>query len=135
MRDIIIEIYEALSSNSELSEHIQANDIKFSIYPNAQDITSSCIVVDTLDYGNPDDYADNKNLTYKEMYQVDLFIKQNKGVNGRLLSNRLILIIQEVLEGIGLSVNTRFKPEHVKDFNLYRQTTRFVVKQYRNGAI
>lgn len=135
MRDIIIEIYEALSSNSELSEHIQANDIKFSIYPNAQDITSSCIVVDTLDYGNPDDYADNKNLTYKEMYQVDLFIKQNKGINGRLLSNRLILIIQEVLEGIGLSVSTRFKPEYVKDFNLYRQTTRFVVKQYRNGAI
>lgn len=135
MRDIIIEIYEALSSNSELSEHIQANDIKFSIYPNARDITSSCIVVDTLDYGNPDDYADNKNLTYKEMYQVDLFIKQNKGINGRLLSNRLILIIQEVLEGIGLSVSTRFKPEYVKDFNLYRQTTRFVVKQYRNGAI
>lgn len=132
MRDITTDIYNALLADTEIMKHVDKKDIKFQDYPNAQEIVSTAIVIDPLISPNPSDYADNDNLTYEFLYQIDVFVKQNKGVNGRLLCERLILRVQKVLKNIGLSdTGTGVKPDWNKEFKLHRQTKRFEGKIYK----
>lgn len=129
MRDLMMEMYEAFKADKELSEHVK--DIRFFTYPNANDITKPVIVIDDLTTPIPKDFADDDNLTYQYLYQIDLFIKQNSNVNGRLLSNRLILRIQRIMyEQFRFTVNSSGKPEYISDFNLYRSTLSFTGKIY-----
>lgn len=130
MRDLMMEMYEAFKADKELSEHVK--DIRFFTYPNANDITKPVIVIDDLTAPIPKDFADDDNLTYQYLYQIDLFVKQNSNVNGRLLSNRLILRIQRIMyEQFRFTVNSSGKPEYNADFNLYRSTLSFTGKIYR----
>ncbi len=132
MRDMTMEIYNALLSDTELMKHVDKKDIKFQDYPNAQEITDTAIIIDPLISPNPSDYADNDNLTYEFLYQVDVFVKQNKGVKGRLLCERLILRVQQVLRSNGLlDTGTGVKPDWDKENNLHRQTKRFEGKIYK----
>lgn len=125
----MMEMYEAFKADKELSEHVK--DIRFFTYPNANDITKPVIVIDDLTTPIPKDFADDDNLTYQYLYQIDLFIKQNSNVNGRLLSNRLILRIQRIMyEQFRFTVNSSGKPEYISDFNLYRSTLSFTGKIY-----
>lgn len=130
MRDLMMEMYEAFKADKELSEHVK--DIRFFTYPNANDVTKPVIVIDDLTTPIPGDFADDDNLTYQYLYQIDLFVKQNSNVNGRLLSNRLILRIQRIMyEQFRFTVNSSGKPEYLKEFNLYRSTLSFTGKIYR----
>lgn len=132
MRDMTMEIYNALLSDTELMKHVDKKDIKFQDYPNAQEITDTAIIIDPLISPNPSDYADNDNLTYEFLYQVDVFVKQNKGVKGRLLCERLILRVQQVLRSNGLlDTGTGVKPDWDKENSLHRQTKRFEGKIYK----
>lgn len=125
-----MEMYEAFKADKELSEHVK--DIRFFTYPNANDVTKPVIVIDDLTTPIPGDFADDDNLTYQYLYQIDLFVKQNSNVNGRLLSNRLILRIQRIMyEQFRFTVNSSGKPEYLKEFNLYRSTLSFTGKIYR----
>lgn len=125
-----MEMYEAFKADKELSEHVK--DIRFFTYPNANDVTKPVIVIDDLTTPIPGDFADDDNLTYQYLYQIDLFVKQNSNVSGRLLSNRLILRVQRIMyEQFRFTVNSSGKPEYNADFNLYRSTLSFTGKIYR----
>ena len=131
MDDIIMKIYEALINNEEIMKLVSKNNIKFFDYPNAQEIKDIVIVIDPLDTPKPDDFADNDNLTYEYLYQIDVFVKQNQGVNGRVLSDRLVFLIQRIMwEVLGFGETSSIKPEYIKEFNIYRQAKRFEGKQY-----
>lgn len=131
MDDIIMKIYEALINNEEIMKLVSKNNIKFFDYPNAQEIKDIVIVIDPLDTPKPDDFADNDNLTYEYLYQIDVFVKQNKGVNGRIISDRLVFLIQRIMwEVLGFGETSSIKPEYIKEFNIYRQAKRFEGKQY-----
>lgn len=129
MRDLMMEMYEAFKADKELSEHVK--EIRFFTYPNANDVKAPVIVIDDLTTPIPKDFADDDNLTYQYLYQIDLFVKQNSNVNGRLLSNRLIYRIQRIMyEQFRFTVNSSGKPEYISDFNLYRSTLSFTGKIY-----
>ena len=131
MDDITIKIYEALINNEEIIKLVPKNNIKFFDYPNAQEIKDIVIVIDPLDTPTPSDYADNDNLTYEYFYQIDVFVKQKQGVNGRVLSDRLVFLIQRIMwEVLGFGEASSMKPEYIKEFNIYRQAKRFEGKQY-----
>lgn len=131
MEDITTKIYEAIINNEEIMKLVPKNNIKFFDYPNAQEIKDIVIVIDPLDTPKPDDFADNDNLTYEYLYQIDVFVKQNKGVNGRVISDRLVFLIQRIMwEVLGFGETSSIKPEYIKEFNIYRQAKRFEGKQY-----
>lgn len=126
-----MKIYQAIIDNKEIMEHVPKNNIKFFDYPNAQEIKDVAIVIDPLDTPTPSDFADNDNLTYEFFYQIDVFVKQKQGVNGRALSDRLVFLLQRIMwEELGFSETSSMKPEYIKDFNIYRQAKRFEGKQY-----
>ncbi|MCJ0960354.1 hypothetical protein MTW73_08260 [Staphylococcus haemolyticus] len=131
MDDITMKIYEAIIDNEEIMEYVQKNNIKFFDYPNAQEIKDVVIVIDPLDTPTPTDYGDNDNLTYEHFYQIDVFVKQKQEVNGRVLSDRLIFLLQRMMwEVLGFGETSSIKPEYIKEFNIYRQAKRFEGKQY-----
>ncbi|AUJ73404.1 hypothetical protein SE1UMMC_03175 [Staphylococcus epidermidis] len=131
MDDITMKIYEAIIDNKEIMNHVQKNNIKFFDYPNAQEIKDVVIVIDPLDTPTPTDFGDNDNLTYEYFYQIDVFVKQKQGVNGRVLSDRLVFLIQRMMwEVLGFGETSSIKPEYIKEFSIYRQTKRFEGKQY-----
>ncbi|MDS6013314.1 hypothetical protein RLG26_01940, partial [Streptococcus pneumoniae] len=115
MEDITTKIYDAIINNEEIMKHVPKNNIKFFDYPNAQEIKDIVIVIDPLDTPKPDDFADNDNLTYEYLYQIDVFVKQNQGVNGRVLSDRLVFLIQRIMwEVLGFGETSSIKPEYIK---------------------
>ncbi|WP_145466026.1 hypothetical protein [Staphylococcus epidermidis] len=131
MDDITMKIYEAIIDNKEIMNHVQKNNIKFFDYPNAQEIKDVVIVIDPLDTPTPTDFGDNDNLTYEYFYQIDVFVKQKQGVNGRVLSDRLVFLIQRMMwEVLGFGETSSIKPEYIKEFSIYRQTKSFEGKQY-----
>ena len=131
MEDITTKIYDAIINNEEIMKHVPKNNLKVFDYPNAQEIKDIVIVIDPLDTPKPDDFADNDNLTYEYLYQIDVFVKQNKGVNGRVISDRLVFLIQRIMwEVLGFGETSSIKPEYIKEFNIYRQAKRFEGKQY-----
>ncbi|HHW5831601.1 TPA: hypothetical protein ACU21G_002751 [Staphylococcus aureus] len=131
MDDITMKIYEAIIDNKEIMNHVQKNNIKFFDYPNAQEIRDVVIVIDPLDTPTPTDFGDNDNLTYEYFYQIDVFVKQKQGVNGRVLSDRLVFLLQRMMwEVLGFGETSSIKPEYIKEFSIYRQTKRFEGKQY-----
>ncbi|EJE35721.1 hypothetical protein V6C79_08360 [Staphylococcus capitis subsp. urealyticus] len=131
MDDITMKIYEAIIDNKEIMNHVQKNNIKFFDYPNAQEIKDVVIVIDPLDTPTPTDFGDNDNLTYEYFYQIDVFVKQKQGVNGRVLSDRLVFLIQRIMwEVLGFGETSSIKPEYIKEFSIYRQAKRFEGKQY-----
>ncbi|PTE58690.1 hypothetical protein [Staphylococcus epidermidis] len=131
MEDITTKIYEAIINNEEIMKLVPKNNIKFFDYPNAQEIKDIVIVIDPLDTPKPDDFADNDNLTYEYLYQIDVFVKQNKGINGRVLSDRLVFLIQRMMwEVLGFGETSSIKPEYIKEFSIYRQAKRIEGKQY-----
>ncbi|WP_337227952.1 hypothetical protein [Staphylococcus succinus] len=130
MKDMMMEMYNAFKSDSEISKHVSS--IRFADYPNANDVTNPVIVIDDLTTPIPGDFADNEYLTYQFIYQVDLFVKQNMNENGRLLSNRLILRIQTIMwEQFGFPVSASGKPIYNKEFNLFTQSISFTGKIYK----
>lgn len=126
-----MKIYEAIIDNKEIMNHVQKNNIKFFDYPNAQEIKDVVIVIDPLDTPTPTDFGDNDNLTYEYFYQIDVFVKQKQGVNGRVLSDRLVFLIKRIMwEVLGFGETSSIKPEYIKEFSIYRQAKRFEGKQY-----
>lgn len=126
-----MKIYEAIIDNKEIMNHVQKNNIKFFDYPNAQEIKDVVIVIDPLDTPTPTDFGDNDNLTYEYFYQIDVFVKQKQGVNGRVLSDRLVFLVQRMMwEVLGFGETSSIKPEYIKEFSIYRQAKRFEGKQY-----
>jgi len=131
MEDITMKIYEALTGNEEFMSHVDKNNIKFFDYPNANEIQGVVVVIDPLDTPTPSDYADNDNLTYEYFYQIDVFVKQKTGVNGRVLNDKLVFLLQRIMwEKFGFGETSSIKPEYIKDFNLYHQAKRFEGKRY-----
>ncbi|MCG2355698.1 hypothetical protein K4S27_11205 [Staphylococcus epidermidis] len=131
MKDLMMTFYNALINDPEIKQYVSKENIKFYDYPNANEIKDVVIVIDDLMSPLPSDYADNDNLTYEFLYQIDVFVKQNKNTNGRLLSSRLILRVQRILwEQFGFGEMSSNKPEYIKDFNIYRQSKTFNGKQY-----
>ncbi|MCD8921696.1 hypothetical protein K2V69_13535 [Staphylococcus gallinarum] len=131
MEDITMKIYNAIIDNEEIMNNVNKNDIKFYDYPNAQEIKNTCIVIDPLGTPTPADFADNDNMTYEYLYQIDVFVKQNTGINGRVLSDRLVFLLQRIMwDELGFGEASSIKPEYIKEFKLYHQAKRFEGKQY-----
>lgn len=126
-----MKIYEAITDNEEIMQHVQKNNIKFFDYPNAQEVKDVVIVIDPLDTPTPTNFGDDDNILYEYFYQIDVFVKQNNGINGRVLSDRLVFLLQRMMwEVLGFGETSSMKPEYIKEFNIYRQAKRFEGKQY-----
>lgn len=134
MDDITMKMYEAIMNNGEFMSHVDKSNIKFFDYPNANEIQDVVVVIDPLDTPTPADYADNDNMTFEYFYQVDVFVKQKPGVNGRVLSDKLVFLLQRIMwEKLGFNETSSIKPEYNKEFNLYHQAKRFEGKEYIGG--
>ncbi|GMQ73516.1 hypothetical protein [Tetragenococcus halophilus] len=134
MDDITMKMYEAIMNNEEFMSHVDKNNIKFFDYPNANEIQDVAVVIDPLDTPTPADYADNDNMTFEYFYQVDVFVKQKPGMNGRVLSDKLVFLLQRIMwERLGFNETSSIKPEYNKEFNLYHQAKRFEGKEYIGG--
>lgn len=130
MPDMMMEIYNALKNNAQIADNVKV--IKFFDYPNANEVKEPIIVIDDLSTPIPSDFADDDNLTYQYIYQIDVFVKNAPNINARLLSSGLVLSIQSVMwNEFKFGVNSSGKPEYIKDFNLYRQTLSFTGKIYK----
>lgn len=128
MRDMM-EMYNAFLADAELSEHISA--IRFFDYPNANEIVEPIIVIDDLMTSLPSNFADNDYLSFINLYQIDVFVKQSDNENGRLLINKLMIRIQRIMwDEFGFHVSMSGKPDYIKDFNLFRQTVTFKGSSY-----
>lgn len=131
MEDITQKIYQAIIANKEVMSYVNHEDIKFFDYPNADEIDGNVIVIDPLDTPTPTDFGDDDNLTYEYFYQVDVFVKNKPNMNGRVVSDKLIFLIQRIMwEQLGFGETSSVKPEYIKEFNLYHQAKRFEGKQY-----
>lgn len=131
MEDVTQKIYQAITANKEIMPYVNHEDIKFFDYPNANEIDGNVIVIDPLDTPTPTDFGDDDNLTYEYFYQVDVFVKNKPNMNGRVVSDKLIFLIQRIMwEQLGFGETSSVKPEYIKEFNLYHQAKRFEGKQY-----
>ena len=131
MEDVTQKIYQAIIANEEIMSYVNHEDIKFFDYPNANEIDGNVIVIDPLDTPTPTDFGDDDNLTYEYFYQVDVFVKNKPNMNGRVVSDKLIFLIQRIMwEQLGFGETSSVKPEYIKEFNLYHQAKRFEGKQY-----
>ena len=131
MEDVTQKIYQAIIANKEIMSYVNHEDIKFFDYPNANEIDGNVIVIDPLDTPTPTDFGDDDNLTYEYFYQVDVFVKNKPNMNGRVVSDKLIFLIQRTMwEQLGFGETSSVKPEYIKGFNLYHQAKRFEGKQY-----
>ena len=131
MEDVTQKIYQAIIANKEIMSYVNREDIKFFDYPNANEIDGNVIVIDPLDTPTPTDFGDDDNLTYEYFYQVDVFVKNKPNMNGRVVSDKLIFLIQRIMwEQLGFGETSSVKPEYIKEFNLYHQAKRFEGKQY-----
>ena len=130
MEDVTQKIYQAIIANKEIMSYVNHEDIKFFDYPNANEIDGNVIVIDPLDTPTPTDFGDDDNLTYEYFYQVDVFVKNKPNMNGRVVSDKLIFLIQRIMwEQLGFGETSSVKPEYIKEFNLYHQAKRFEGKQ------
>ncbi|KRM95332.1 hypothetical protein [Loigolactobacillus rennini] len=131
MEDMMKKIYQALLNNEAVMALVKREDIRFFDYPNADEINGNVVVIDSLATPIPADFADNDNLTYEYLYQIDVFVKQKNDVNGRVVSDKLIFLIQRAMwEQLGFGETSSIKPEYIKDFKLYHQAKRFAGKKY-----
>lgn len=131
VEDVTQKIYQAIIANKEITSYVNHEDIKFFDYPNANEIDGNVIVIDPLDTPTPTDFGDDDNLTYEYFYQVDVFVKNKPNMNGRVVSDKLIFLIQRIMwEQLGFGETSSVKPEYIKEFNLYHQAKRFEGKQY-----
>ena len=131
VEDVTQKIYQAIIANKEIMSCVNHEDIKFFDYPNANEIDGNVIVIDPLDTPTPTDFGDDDNLTYEYFYQVDVFVKNKPNMNGRVVSDKLIFLIQRIMwEQLGFGETSSVKPEYIKEFNLYHQAKRFEGKQY-----
>lgn len=131
VEDVTQKIYQAIIANKEIMSYVNHEDIKFFDYPNANEMDGNVIVIDPLDTPTPTDFGDDDNLTYEYFYQVDVFVKNKPNMNGRVVSDKLIFLIQRIMwEQLGFGETSSVKPEYIKEFNLYHQAKRFEGKQY-----
>lgn len=131
VEDVTQKIYQAIIANKEIMSYVNHEDVKFFDYPNANEIDGNVIVIDPLDTPTPTDFGDDDNLTYEYFYQVDVFVKNKPNMNGRVVSDKLIFLIQRIMwEQLGFGETSSVKPEYIKEFNLYHQAKRFEGKQY-----
>ena len=131
VEDITQRIYQAIIANEEVMSYVNHEDISFFDYPNADEIDGNVIVIDPLDTPTPTDFGDDDNLTYEYFYQIDVFVKNKPNMNGRVVSDKLIFLIQRIMwEQLGFGETSSVKPEYIKEFNLYHQAKRFEGKQY-----
>lgn len=134
MRDLFLEIHNALLDDPIVSQHFKNGDIEFFIHRNANDISDNVIVIDEVFSPTASDFADDNPLTYDYLLQIDLFIKQkNNQVNGSLLCRELILRVSKIMwEQFGFGEFNSFKPDYYPDFNLYQASKQFRGKKYIN---
>lgn len=131
MRDLMMDMYNAFLKDEVLSQYVGKQSIKFINYPNANDIKNTMIVIDDLQSPIPRDYADDDNLTYEYVYQVDVFVKQNTNTNSRLLCERLILRVQKIMwQQLGFVEIVSAEPQFNEEHAFYRRTKVFKGKQY-----
>ncbi|WP_305751827.1 hypothetical protein [Mammaliicoccus sciuri] len=127
----MMDMYNAFLKDEVLSQYVDKQSIKFINYPNANDIKNTMIVIDDLQSPIPRDYADDDNLTYEYVYQVDVFVKQNTNTNSRLLCERLILRVQKIMwQQLGFVEIVSAEPQFNEEHAFYRRTKVFKGKQY-----
>lgn len=125
-----MKIYQAIIDNKEIMEHVPKNNIKFFDYPNAQEIKDIVIVIDPLGQDSPTNYGDDSPIAFEDLYQIDVYVKQNKNINARLIAKNISFEISKALRLVNIyDTGSSIKPEYIKDFNIYRQIKRFEAKQ------
>ncbi|EGQ3068539.1 hypothetical protein I0P04_001892 [Staphylococcus pseudintermedius] len=132
MKDLLTEIYEALSNDEVISKHLKQNNIKFFDYPNANNVKSNVIVIDEIISPSLKTYADNNPLFYEYVIQIDVFSKQNSNdVNASLIAREVILRVSKIMwQQFKFAEFNTMQPEFIKDYNLYRQSKQFKGRKY-----
>lgn len=75
MRDIMMEIYNALMSNELINSNCDGR-IKFYEYPETADESKPFIVIDPLDIPEPLAHGSDEHHAFKYLYQIDVETKE-----------------------------------------------------------
>ncbi|MFB4471824.1 hypothetical protein ACDI16_02500 [Oceanobacillus caeni] len=119
-------IYNALISDSVISEKIVDDGIKFYEYPETG-MTGTRIIIEPLDTPTPSDFADNIWLTEDYLYQIEVWSKNR--------TDRDIVAkqIQKIMWNELGFVNLGGIDERDKDLNIYRDARRYRGREYVDG--
>lgn len=127
MRDVFMDIYNALQADDFIQSHVDVNgDVKFYEYPELGSIADTYIVFDEIDGALPIEYADNNPMAASELVQIDVYVKQKSGVNARVLCKELDNRIKKVVwEELKMHNTANSKPEYDTEYKLHRRASRF----------
>jgi len=133
MRDILMDIYNALIADDLIRQEVDVNKhIHFNEYPEVESINETRIIIDETDEPLPEEYADNDNLALSYLIQVDVYTKVKAGTNARTLKDQLSYRIARILKDeLNMTNVSNAKPEYDKDFKLYRSAKRYEGTFYR----
>lgn len=131
MRDILMDIYNALIEDNYIAE-VVGDNINFNEWPEVSTIDEPYIVIDEVDDPLPQEHADDDNLMLSYLVQVDVYTKVKPGINARTLRNEVSYRISRILkEQLGMINTSNAKPEYDGEFKLYRSARRYEGVFYR----
>lgn len=132
MYNLLEDLYDIILNDEFVSQHITANNFKFYDFPNAQEISTTAIVIDELVTPEMKDFADNGAMTYQYAFEIFFFMKQNSTSNGAIISNQVMLRIQDLMFDNGFKVLSSSAPEYNRDFSLHQRSMQFYGRKYKN---
>lgn len=113
MRDVMMEIYDALMSNEIINTHC-ADRIKFYLYPESGDKKKPFIIIVPTNVDAPSTFASNKSLSTTYYYALTVEATQ------RTVRDELAKEIQKVMHALG------FKRESGGLDTYFTETKRYV---------
>lgn len=113
MRDVMMEIYDALMSNEIINTHC-ADRIKFYLYPESGDKKKPFVIVTPTNVDGPSTFGSNKSLSTSYFYQLTVEATQ------RTVRDELAKEIQKVMNNLG------FKRESGGLDTYFTETKRYV---------
>ncbi|MBU7228492.1 hypothetical protein [Staphylococcus pseudintermedius] len=132
MIDILMEVYNILTSDDDLMRLIDKKNIKFNQYPDVKDKMAPYIVIDDYDDPIPEWHSDGDRIAYNYAFQIDVVVKASDAYNARKRRNEISNRISELLWKNQMKHIRNLGNEYDKNLALYRSTRRYEAVFYEN---
>ncbi|EGQ1277958.1 hypothetical protein [Staphylococcus pseudintermedius] len=132
MIDILMEVYNILTSDDDLMRLIDKKNIKFNQYPDVKDKMAPYIVIDDYDDPIPEWHSDGDRIAYNYAFQIDVMVKASDAYNARKFRNEISNRISELLWKNQMKQIRSLGNEYDKNLALYRSTRRYEAIFYEN---
>ncbi|MCE5669509.1 hypothetical protein JL875_09660 [Staphylococcus pseudintermedius] len=132
MIDILMEVYNILTSDDDLMRLIDKKNIKFNQYPDVKEKMAPYIVIDDYDGPIPEWHSDGDRIAYNYAFQIDVVVKASDAYNARKRRNEISNRISELLWKNQMKNIRNLGNEYDKNLALYRSTRRYEAIFYEN---